>query len=134
MRLILPDALGDGVHVPDDGGAGLKVVGPLGSHLLLGRVAVIALAPDFDGERRRALDELHGIVRERTHVKGSVRGKGLPSRRKFGYAESHTVGVGNTPTCCLGVVVKAAGNSECNPVWKVPRRHLVDDTPADKLG
>ena len=62
---ILPDEVGNGVHIPDDEGAGLEVVGPLGGLRGFGGLAVVVFAADLDGELRGAREKPHGVGRER---------------------------------------------------------------------
>lgn len=50
-----------GVDVPNHRSAGLEVVGALGGHQYLGRLAIVALASDLDSKRWWPFDEVHLI-------------------------------------------------------------------------
>ena len=57
LILIGADHAVPGVNVPDHKRPRLEIVGAFRSESILGRVAVVVLAPNFDRESGRALDE-----------------------------------------------------------------------------
>ncbi len=126
--------LGDRIDIPHHKSSRLEVIGSFCFILQIRCRGVVVLAADFHGERRRAIDETHGVSRQGTNVVGSVRAERLTSGKQLRDSIPKAVRPGGANPGRPRVQAQAEVDVSSNPIWQKACRHVLHNPSTNQFG